>query len=63
MLGIKELWEEMKGMHKRINKLEDHRNIQHATHARIDYRLNNIYGSKTENVRNSTHTRKQIYET
>ena len=60
-MEIKELWEEMKGMHKRIKKLEDHRNTQHATHARIDYRLNNIYGSKTENVRNSTHTHVNKY--
>ena len=38
MLGIRGFRKEMKAMHKRKGKLEDHRNTQHATHARLSLR-------------------------
>jgi len=55
MLGIREFRKEMKAMHKRKGKLEDHRNTQHATHARLSLRLMDI---RTRTYTTSANTHK-----
>jgi len=59
MLRIRELRKEMKAMHKKIGKLEDHRNTQHATEQlSLRQHLSRMYNRECTQ---SAHIRK-IYE-
>jgi len=58
MLGIRKLREEMEAMYKKIGKLEDHRNTQHATHAWNDYHLEHL---RTYDQERNQHTHVNEY--